>query len=237
MMGKYLIIILILFAPISFCQYNGNSFMIGVNGVYTTSAKIYLYPNSSDAILRNTSFPLSDIINPGIFFRYRISDDLLIGFNTEYMRKTEHGKNLTVFSNNRTVTIDVEDGFVMIPFELSLYYLLPFSTEDFKFLMGGGGAYYYGKQIRNFGNAGVNSSETHIAYGIQVSISMDYLITNHISVRGSMKFRDPQFTVKNIYDHKIVNYNGSVLDLAQSSFYSKVNIDGVTFVVGAAYSF
>ena len=237
MCSKYLIIILILFTSLSFGQYNGNSFMIGINGVYTTSAKIYLYPNSSDVVLRNTSFPLSDIINPGISFRYRLSDDLLIGFSTEYMTKTGNGRNLTVFSNNKTVTIDVEDGFIMVPFELSLYYLLPFSTENFKFLMGGGGAYYYGKQIRNFGDAGVKSSETHISYGIQVSISMDYLITNHISVRGAMKFRDPQFTVKNIYDHKIVNYNGSILDLAQNSFVSKINVDGVTFVAGVAYSF
>ncbi len=237
MISKKIIIILILYTSVSFSQYNGNSFMIGINGVYTTSAKIYLYPYSSDAVLRNTSFPLSDIINPGLFFRYRLTDDLIIGFNTEYMKKTSYGKNLTVFSNDETVTINVKDGFIMVPFELSLYYLLPFSTEDFKFLMGGGGAYYYGKQIRNFGNAGISSSETHIAYGIQVSVSMDYLITNHISIRGAMKFRDPQFTVKNVYNRKVVDYNGSVLNVLQSSFTSKVNVDGVTFILGAAYSF
>ena len=211
--------------------------MIGVNGVYTTSAQIYLYPNSSDVVLRNTSFPLSSIVNPGIFFRYRLSDDLIMGFNTEYMTKSENGNNLTAFSDNKTVTINVKDGFLMIPFELSLYYLLPFSTESFKFLMGGGGAYYFGKQTRNFGNASIKSSETHIAYGIQVSISMDYLIDNNLSIQGSMKFRDPQFTVKNIYDRKTVNYNGSIIYLAQDSFVSKINVNGVTFVIGAAYSF
>jgi len=66
---------------------------------------------------------------------------------------------------------------------------------------------------------------------------MDYLITNHISIRGAMKFRDPQFTVKNVYNRKVVDYNGSVLNVLQSSFTSKVNVDGVTFILGAAYSF
>lgn len=238
-MKKVIILLLYLFV---FCnaaypQYNGNSFLVGINGIYTTSAKIYLYPNSSDEVLRNTSFPLSDIYDAGIYFRYRLSDDILMGFSTEYMTKTATGKNLTVFSNNQTVTIDVQDGFKMIPFELSIYYLLPFSTEKFKFLMGGGGAYYYGKQIRNFGDAGISSSETQIAYGIQVSISMDYLLPDNFIIHCGMKFRDPQFTVENKYDKSIVNYNGTTLNLAQSSFVSKVNVDGVTFQLGAAYSF
>ncbi len=237
MIQKFLIVFFILYTAVTFGQYNGNRFMFGVNGVYTTSAQIYLYPNSSDAYLRNTSFPLSDIINPGIFFRYRLSDDIIIGFNTEYMAKSEYGNNLTAFSNDKTVSVEVKDGFIMIPIELSLYYLLPFSTDNFKFLMGGGGAYYYGKQTRNFGNADIKSSETHIAYGIQVSISMDYLINNQFSIRSAMKFRDPQFTVNNVYNSNIVNYNGNIIKLAQDSFISKINVNGVTFVIGAAYSF
>ncbi|MCL5030582.1 MAG: hypothetical protein M1480_16340 [Bacteroidetes bacterium] len=236
-MVKKFFTIIILVSSISFAQYNGNKFMIGVNAVYTTSAKIFLYPNSSDVVLRNTSFPLQDIFNHGMYFKYKLSDDIILGLNTEIMTKTAVGPNLTVFSGNRTVTINVTDGFKLIPIELSIYYLLPFSMERYKFLMGGGVAYYYGKHIRNFGDAGVSSTETHIAYGIHVSVSMDYLLTDKIILHGGMKFRDPQFTVENTYTKKIVNYNGSSLDLAQDSFVSKINVDGVAFDLGLAYSF
>ncbi len=237
MFQKLLIFFLILFTTLTCAQYNGNNFSIGVNAAYTTTAKIYLYPNSSDVVLRNTSFPLTDIFNPAIYFKYKVSDGIIIGLNTEFMTKTATGKNLTVFTGNKTETIDVQDGFRLIPIELSIYYLLPFSMERFKFLMGGGIAYYYGQHIRNFGDAGVTSSETQIAYGVQVSVSMDYLLTDNVSVHTGMKFRDPKFTVKNIYTKKDVKYNGSTLTLAQDSFVSKINVDGVTFVVGLAYSF
>ncbi len=238
MINKYYVLICIfLFTTAGYSQYNGKSFLVGVSGIYTSSAKIYLYPNSSDAILRNTSFPLSDIYDAGIYFRYRLTDDILLGLSTEYMRKTATGNNLTVFANNQTVTINVQDGFTLIPVELSIYYLIPFSTEKFKFLMGGGGAYYYGTQIRNFGNADIKSSESKIAYGIQVSISMDYLLTNNFIISGAMKFRDPQFSVINTYNRKIVNYRGNTIELAQSSFNSKINVDGVTFLISMAYAF
>ena len=217
-------------------QFN-KTFGVSVNAVYNTSAKIYLSPNSSDIILRNNSFLIENFINPSIDFRYRLSESILIGINTEYMTTSSVGPNLTVFFGNSTVTIDVEDGFRLIPLELSAYYLLPFSTEQFKFLMGGGMGFYIGSHIRKFGDVEVSNAERKAAYGIHVSISMDYLIKDFISVRGEMKFRDPQFTVKSKYNKKEVNYNGSVIRLAQDSFDSKINVDGVTFILGLAFHF
>lgn len=218
-------------------QYSGHKFSIGVNAVYTTTAKLYLSPKSSDPVLRNNYFPLAGIVNPSVNFRYRLTDDLILGLSTEYMKKTAVGWNLTVFSGNRTVTVPVTDGFKMIPVELSLHYLIPFSTERFKFLMGGGAGYYYGEQVREFGGAGVTSSESSFAYGIQVSISMDYEITKNFIFHSEMKFRDPQFTVNNKYTKTQVMYNGGIVNLPQSTFYSKINVDGVTFLLGAAYNF
>lgn len=232
--------IIILFAIIStmnsYAQFN-KTFGISVNAIYNTSARIYLSPNSSDIILRNNSFLIEDIFNPSIDFRYRLSESIIIGLSTEYMVKTSVGPNLTVFLGNGTITIDIEDGFRLIPLELSAYYLLPFSTEKFKFLMGGGMGYYIGSHIRKFGDVDVSNAERKAAYGIHVSISMDYLIKEFISIRGEMKFRDPQFTVKSSYNKQEVNYNGSIIRLAQDSFDSKINVDGVTFSLGAAFHF
>ena len=235
-MVKRLPFIFLLCAITVFAQDN-KKFILGINGVYTTAAKIYLYPYSSDPVLRNTSFPISDIFNPGIYLKYRLTSDILIGINTEYMTKTSSGSNLTVFSGNKTVTITVQDGFRMIPVELSLYYLLPFSLERWKFMMGGGAAYYYGQHIRIFGDDQISSRETQIAYGIQVSVSMDYYLTDDIIIHGGMKFRDPQFITNNTYDKKTVNYNGNTYLIAQDSFTSKINVDGVAFDLGAAFQF
>ena len=236
MKTKIAAIAIIIISTNAFAQFN-KTFGVSVNAVYNTSASIYLSPNSSDVILRNNSFLIENIFNPAVDFRYKMSESIVVGFNTEYMTSTSIGPNLTVFLGNSTVTIDVEDGFRLIPLELSAYYLLPFSTERFKFLMGGGMGFYIGSHIRKFVDVEVSNAERKTAYGIHVSISMDYLIKDFISVRSEMKFRDPQFTVKSKYSKKEVNYNGNVIRLAQDSFDSKINVDGVTFILGIAFHF
>jgi hypothetical protein len=238
-MKTFLIVIfsLYIFSPISFSQYNGNNFSIGLNAVYTTTAKVYLNPNSSDITLRNQYFLLEDIINPSADIRYRLSEPLIIGLNVEYMTKTDFGSSLRVFINNTVSTIEVEEGFMLIPVELSLYYLLPFSTESFKFLMGGGGGYYFGEHIRKFGDAEVESIERKAAFGIHVSISMEYLLRDNLGLRTEMRFRDPQFNLTSRYTKEQVNYNGTTINLTQNNFSSKINVDGVTFVLGAVFNF
>ena len=236
MKTKITAILILIFCTNAFAQFN-KTFGVSVNVVYNTSASIYLSPNSSDVILRNNSFLIENIFNPSVDFRYKLSESIIVGFNTEYMTSSSIGPNLTVFTGNSTVTIDVEDGFRLIPLELSAYYLLPFSTERFKFLMGGGMGYYFGSHVRKFGDVEVSNAERKVAYGIHVSISMDYLIKDFISVRGEMKFRDPQFNVKSKYSKKEVNYYGSIIRLAQDSFDSKINVDGVTFILGLAFHF
>ena len=236
MKTKLALIVILGFNFSSYAQFN-RTYGVSVNAVYNTSASIYLSPNSSDIFLRNNSFLIQNFFNPSIDFRYRLSESIIVGFNTEYMITSSTGPNLTVFLGNSTVTIDVEDGFRLIPLEFSAHYLLPFSTEHFKFLMGGGVGYYIGSHVRKFGDVDVSNVERKAAYGIHVSISMDYLIRDFISVRGEMKFRDPQFTVKSKYSKQEVNYNGSVIRLAQESFDSKINVDGVTFIIGLAFHF
>ncbi len=230
------IIIILIFYSTTFAQFN-KSFGISINAVYNTSARIFLSPNSSDLFLRNNSFPVENIFNPGVDLRYRLAESIILGLNIEYMTSSAIGPNLTVFLGNSTVTINVEDGFQLVPVELSGYYLLPFSTEQFKFLMGGGLGYYIGSHIRKFGDVEVSNAGRKAAYGIHVSISMDYLVKEFISIHGEMKFRDPQFSVKSKYSKNQVNYNGNSIRLAQDSFDSKINVDGVTFVLGLAFYF
>ncbi|MFC2094650.1 hypothetical protein ACFLSH_03375 [Bacteroidota bacterium] len=222
---KFLLILLLLNNFPNFCQYNGNDFSIGVYGFYTNSASIFLNPNASDIVLRNSSFDIEDIFNPGIDIRYRVSEPLILGLGVEYMKITETDPNLSVYLGGSLIPID-ENGFKLIPIEFTAYYLLPFSTEGFKFLMGGGLGYYIGEFIRKVSVSEVTSIQEDIAIGIHVSVSMDYIPINNVVVRFQMKFRDPQFTVTNYYEI-----------LPEESFDTKVNVDGITFMLGAAVQF
>lgn len=207
---------------------------ISLNANYTTSSKLYPYPAARDIIVRSTFIALDKIVSPSVDIRYRISEAIFIGLSTELMEETRQGRNLTVSAHGGTRSVLVDDGFRFIPVELFIHYLLPFSTESLKFYMGGGAAYYYGERIRRFGNASISTADRKFSYGIQVNVSSEYMITDYLSIRSEMKFRDPEFEIKSRYDSRTVKYEGETVFLQQDSFDSKVNIDGVTFTLGLA---
>ena len=236
-MIKKLILVFFIVTTQSFSQYNGSKFSFGVNTLFTTTSKVFLFPNSSDEILRNTSNHIDNIFDYGVEFRYRFSEDIILGLNVEYMRATQTGTNITGFIGNSTVALNAEDGFEVIPVELSVYYVLPFSTDNFKFLMGGGGAVYFGNHIRKVGTVEVNNFSRDFAYGVHVSISMQYLVRSHISIQAGLKFRDPDFRVTSQYTSKSVSIGGRIITFPQSKFDSRINVDGVTFMLGLYYDF
>ena len=236
-MIKKLILVFFIVTTQSFSQYNGSKFSFGVNTLFTTTSKVFLFPNSSDEILRNTSNHIDNIFDYGVEFRYRFSEDIILGLNVEYMRATQTGTNITGFIGNSTVALNAEDGFEVIPVELSVYYVLPFSTDNFKFLMGGGGAVYFGNHIRKVGTVEVNNFSRDFAYGVHVSISMQYLVRPHISIQAGLKFRDPDFRVTSQYTSKSVSIGGRIITFPQSKFDSRINVDGVTFMLGLYYDF
>ena len=234
---KHLIIFILLFSVSANAQYNDKNFGLGLNFVYTTNARIFLNPNSADPVERNSSFGMTDIINPGINLRYKLFENVLLDLNLEYMKSTATGNNEKVITNTGLRYIQVKDGFKVIPVELSLYYMIPFSTEKFKFLMGGGVGYYYGSMIRKFGNAEVSNVERNSAYGIQVAVDVNYLLRENIAFKFEMKFRDPQFTVRSRYNQKQYDYNGTKVTVTRQEFDSKIDVNGVTFVLGTIFYF
>ena len=233
---KIPLLCLFLFTSLN-AQFNENKFGVSLNLVYTTSAEIYLNPNSSDVEIRNRSYEFSDIINPALDFRYRLAKDVLLGIDIEYIRKTESAPNLTVFIGSQIVTIDVEDGFSFIPVEVSAYYILPFSNEEFIFLMGGGLGYYRGEFIRKVVNAELSLTSRQVAIGIHVSTSMDYMVLDNISLRFEMKFRNPQYNVTTKYTETEITYQGNVIQLPDDEFETKIDVNGITFVLGLAFHF
>ena len=234
---RRIVLILVLMSIPLCAQYKSKDWNLAFNTVYTTTAKIYLNPNSADAILRNNFFSLQGIVSLQVEIMYKLEENILLGLSIEYMRSTSSGFNLTAFSGNNTVSILLQDGFQLIPIEFSGYYILPFSTDRFKFFMGGGIGYYIGEHIRRFGDVQVTNVSRPIAYGIHVILIMEYLFYDNFSVRGEMKFRDPEFNVTSKYDKTNVNYNGSVIQLGRQTFDSKINVDGISFIIGVTFHF
>lgn len=212
-------------------QYDNSNIGISFNYSYTTTSKLYLYPNAQDAILRNQFIEMDGARSYGIDIRYKISEPLIIGISTEYLRKTSnHGE----FSVGGFI-IEVDDGFELIPVELTLYYHIPFSTENFKFYMGGGAGIYFGRQVRNFSDVSVTDNGSQTAYGIQVCTGMDYIANEFISLRAELRFRDPEFDMKSKYSKQVFDYEGRSLLLSRESFETKANVDGMTFLIGVVF--
>lgn len=218
-------------------QYSDKQFSLSVNLNYTTTAKLYLNPRSSDEIIRNDFVPLEQIVSPSVDIRYNLTEDLIIGLSTEILKKTAVEPDLMAASSRGTVAINVEDGFKLVPVELSAYYLLPFSSDNFRLYMGGGVAYYYGEHIRKVSDIEVSNLSREFAYGIQFSVSSDYMLNKYLSLRGEMKFRDPEFEVTSVYNKQSFLYQGQTVYITQKSFISKTNVDGITFALGLAFHF
>ena len=214
-------------------QYDGKKFAFTVNYMYTTTSKLYLQPNSSDEIVRGTHENLDAINSYSGEISYRVLDEIVIGLSAEYMKKTFLNRNMTLGG----MRIEMNDGYKLIPVEMTVYYTLPFSTDLFKFFMGGGGGLYFGEHIRKLGNVTSTTETRKIGYGIHVTVGLDYIINKMLAVRGQMRFRDPEFEMKNKYSSTIVNYGDRTFLLSSDTFSSKVNIDGISFLLGVVFQF
>jgi len=233
--AQLIIFILIIFFSKNFAQFSPRDFGIAANLVYTTSAEVFLNPNSSNPEVRNRSFTLEDVWGSSLDIRYRFTKEFILGVNVEYMKKSELAPNLTAFIDNQVLIFEVEDGFTLIPIEVTAHYYFPFSTEEFKFVMGGGLGYYIGEFIRIFQDVELEVTQRNFALGFHVSASMDYMIFENLSARLEMKFRNPQYTVSSKYSKTEVIYQGNIIQLPENEFETKIDIDGLTFSLGVVF--
>ena len=217
-----------IFPVVFFAQANGKDLGISFNVNYTTTSQLYLQPNSPDSFIRGTHQSLDDLFTYSFDIRYQISESIILGLGSELVKKTFDSS--VILSGSR---IPMNDGYKMIPVELTAYYLIPFSTERFKFFMGGGFGVYIGEHIRELGDVKVSNESKKLGYGIHVSVEMDYLVYSFLSVRMQMRFRDPEFEMESKYSQTTVNYEGDPYYLTSDRFSSKVDINGITFSIGA----
>lgn len=195
---------------------------------YTNTSKLFLQPKSADPIVRAAYNELRDIYSLSGEIRIQLFESLSCGLWIEYMKKTFTNKNVNLGS----FSADVKDGYIIFPVEISIYYFLPFSTEKFKFYMGGGLGTYFADHIRKVGNVTSVRNGINFGYGIQVSVTVDYKLHEFIFVRSQMRFRDPEIEMRNKYSNNYVTYENRMYRIYKQDFNTKVNVDGITFSIG-----
>lgn len=215
-----------------YSQANDKDFGVSFNINYTSTSKLFLQPKAIDPFIRNTHENLDKITSYSMDLRYQLSESIIIGIGSELLTKTFEN---SIYLDG--IKANINDGYKMFPLEISAYYLIPFSSEHFKFFFGGGFGIYFGNHIRELGDVTISTESNKIGYGIHVALGIDYVIHRIISVRGQMRFRDPEFEMTNKYSNKTVNYNNESYTLPSDTFSSKVNIDGITFALGIVFNF
>jgi hypothetical protein len=234
---KFKSLIILLFNLILFCnlqaQYNGNRFSISASYNYTTTSKLFLNPDAAEPVIKGLHENLDDIFSHAIDIRYRLSEPIILGVNVELIEKKKVIPNFNLGGTR----VEIKEGFLIIPIELSIYYILPFSTEDYKFFMGGGSGFYIGDRKREFGDVNFERISTKIGFGINVAVGMEYIPHKNFSIRGQMLFRDPEVEFENRYSKAVAVYNNRTINVTNSTYKSKVNIDGVTFSLGISLNF
>ncbi len=208
---------------------NENNFLFSLKGSFTTSTR-FLY-NIDKPNVFSTDRTLSSNFGYGADVRWNVLwERFFLGFSVEKVGGSETIQVL--YRQFDYLLVPYKEGFDVLALELSGYYVVPISSENIKFYLGGGFGTYDGK--RNFSIAGVNAETVSLAsyIGIHVMTGIDYKIFSRVGLRFEIKFRDPHFDVTTKFDQSSVEYKGRQIQLEQRESVTKVNLYGVNYAGG-----
>lgn len=208
---------------------NEHDYAVSLKGTFTTSTR-FTYN-----IDRINSYSAERTITSNLGYGVDVRANMLwerffLGFSAEKISGMESRSIQYPQFNNFAVPYD--EGFEVLALELSGYYVVPISSEDIKFYLGGGLGMYDGK--RHYSVAGVEaetvSSTSYL--GIHVMTGIDYRLHSRIGLRFEIKFRDPHFDVATKFDQSSTLYQGRTIQLPAGVDVTKVNLFGVNYMSG-----
>ncbi len=205
-----------------------------LKGNFTTSSRVFTDPNSPDPVERSQFFSLEDFFGYGIELRYRIPEtSIALGVSADYI------KTSTIQSDFLSMdeSIPVENGYEVVPVELTGYFLIPVSGQTFGVYMGGGVGGYFGRRVYRYGDGEALTTHPGHGFGIHVLGGVSYRFTEWFSVLAEMKFRDLQFETTNQFASPTVTYRGMAISVPQTPKDALVHTDGVMFQLGTAFNF
>lgn len=234
-MKKILVVTLVLVSTISLFPQKALSLSVGAG--YGTASKIIPYPRVSDFDLRETEISLGSFHFPRIEIGYTVTGDLSASLSLEYASKRSEFYGQTVDSDNGTIFIPVKDGYTFVPLELTLNYILPFSSESFQLFIGGGGGLYFFASKREVAGISPGSGASKTGYGIHIISGFDYYFSDTFGMTFSMKFRDPEVEFKGEYGTREGSFNGKKVTLGSTDFNQKLSLEGTVFILALKMKF
>jgi len=205
-----------------------------LKGNYTTSAEIFPNPTASDPVVRAQFHAVEDFFGFGAEVSYRFPESLIaLGVSADHIRASL-SRSLQVASRR---PVSVEDGYDVIPVEITGYFIIPASGPRFGLFIGGGGGIYFGRRVYSVAGVSAPVVDTRPGLGIHVLAGGSFRFLEHFSVIGEMKFRDLQFESTNQFSASRIEYNGAVINVGDKPFDSRVQTDGVLFQLGVAFHF
>jgi hypothetical protein len=223
---------LALLAP-GFVTAQDDAFSIIVKGNLTTGSRLFLNPTAPDPIARAESHYFEDFFGLGVELKYQIpASSISIGLSADYIRSTQSSP---ITASRRTVP--GEDGFVVIPVELTGYFRIPVTDGPFGVFMGGGGGVYFGRRDLSIAGVAASSGEGKHGYGIHVLGGVSYRFTSFLTVVVDMKFRDAHFEAENTFPVSRIPYRDVVVTVSQAPLKSSIHTDGMVLQLGVAFTF
>jgi len=208
-------------------------FSVFLKGNLTTSGSLFPNPGATDPLARAQSYGFTDFFGYGFEIQYNLAGtNLSLGVSADVIRSTQ--TRTLIAAAQRAVPVD--DGFRMIPIELTGYFRIPITEGSFGVFMGGGVGVYYGG--RQYSLAGVDAPvvSSTPGYGIHVLGGVRYHLTDRFSLSTELKFRDAHFESTNTFTQPQVRYGDIIVNLPQKPFLSSIHTDGMVVQLGAAFS-
>ena len=237
MTGRVLLVLLFAANAIStrsllWAQNHGIS--VALKGSLTTASRVFTDPNSSDAFQRSQFFSLEDFFGYGVEVRYQLPEtNVALGLSADYI-ETTIGQSIPLSTSK---SVPVEDGYRVIPLELTGYFLIPVSSQTFGVFMGGGVGVYFGKRLYKLGDTEKPTTEAGRGFGIHVLGGLSYRFTEWFSLNAEMKFRDLQFQTTNQFITSTAMYKGMPISVSRTPSNARVHTDGVVFQLATAFHF
>jgi hypothetical protein len=209
---------------------NDKPLTLTLRGSMTTNSQLFTMPDSEDPFERAAFIPFGNQFGAGLELKYSFHEThLAVSFSVEY---------LEAFQSDQTPGgIPIEDGYKVVPVELTAYFIIPISGPTIEVFMGGGAGAYLGERVYTLGGVTAAPVNAATGFGIHVLGGASYRITEVVAITGEMKFRDLQFDASNAFRESEIYWNGRIIPVSTDPFNSRVHTDGIILNLGLAFSF
>jgi hypothetical protein len=208
------------------------SIAVVLRGNFTTESELFPDSDSPDPVARARSVLFEDILGAGIEIRYfPPGTNLAVGLSADYLRTTS-----ALRVSGIPASVPAENGFQVVPVEVTGYFLIPVSSSSFGVYMGGGVGGYFGRRIYRIAGVEAVPLSRGAGFGIHVLGGVQLQLSGPVSLFAEMKFRDVQFRTTTVFPVSQTVYDGIFVSLDRNPRISTVHVDGVVFQIGTTLS-